>query len=179
MADNPLSAFDKSSMDRASNAFVVPILPYFHCMKKCSPFTPLKDRILHWSFPEPNTGCWLWAGSTNDRYGVINVGGRNRYAHRMAYEQFVGHIEKGLTIDHLCRNPLCVNPRHLEVVTMRENILRSESPSAIASSRNHCPKGHDYTEENTLWYRGYRLCRACRRKNILSYRERLVQHITD
>jgi hypothetical protein len=69
----------------------------------------------------------------------------------------VGPIPEGLTIDHLCKNPGCVRPDHLEAVTMRENIRRGSW-----ASRTHCINGHEYTEENT--YRmpsGYRDCRRC------------------
>lgn len=29
--------------------------------------------------------------------------------------------------------------------------------------KQHCPRKHEYTERNTLCYRGYRYCRTCRR----------------
>ena len=51
--------------------------------------------------------------------------GRGEYAaHRFVYEQTKGPILEGLTIDHLCRVRCCVNPDHLEVVTIQENIQR-------------------------------------------------------
>jgi hypothetical protein len=57
-----------------------------------------------------------------------------------------------MEIDHLCRNPSCSNPNHLEAVTRRENILRGAGPTAL-KARNaaitHCPKGHEYSTENT------------------------------
>jgi hypothetical protein len=73
--------------------------------------------------PEPNTGCWLWTGDAA-RYGRIQIGGIIKAAHRAVYEMAVGPIADGMVIDHLCGEPLCVNPGHLEQVTKAENSRR-------------------------------------------------------
>lgn len=95
-------------------------------------------------------------------------------AHRWAYELVVGPIPVGLTIDHLCRNPACVRPSHLEVVTMLENNLRAPtSVTAINSAKTHCPKGHPYDESNTyLMPSGGRDCRTCINERSARYRAR-------
>lgn len=102
-------------------------------------------------------GCWLWTGARNSRgYGQWAVGGRSRSVHRIAYEALVGPIPDGLTIDHLCRVKTCCNPEHLEAVTGAENSRRH------AATITSCPRGHEYTPENT--YRngaGHRYCREC------------------
>lgn len=64
------------------------------------------------------------------------------YAHRITYTAAKGPIPEGLTIDHLCRKPPCVNPEHLEAVTARVNILRSDNPTAINSRKTMCVRGH-------------------------------------
>ncbi|KKK98629.1 hypothetical protein LCGC14_2640870, partial [marine sediment metagenome] len=70
-------------------------------------------------------GCWGWAGYLcGNGYGYIKINKRKIRAHRFAYTQLVGEIPEGLTIDHLCRNRGCVNPSHLEVTTIGENVLR-------------------------------------------------------
>ena len=127
--------------------------------------------------PEPNTGCWLWFGpamsKTDPRlsYGICG-NGRERYAHRMAYERANGPIPKGLQIDHLCRVPCCVNPAHLEAVTQRENILRGTSASARNAVKTHCIRGHLLEPPNLYWIpnkkngRIDRRCRFCHNRNV-------------
>lgn len=135
---------------------------------------------------EAENGCHEWTAGQNGRgYGVFaygtraNPNGRSNsnmgmvLAHRWAYEYFVGPIPEGLTIDHLCRNRLCCNPAHLEVVTQRENTLRGESVSALAARRTHCPKGHPYSPENTaITLAGARKCVLCNRATSLAAQKR-------
>src|SRR5262245_23051821 len=68
--------------------------------------------------------CWIWHGSVKEHgYGSFN----RTQAHRFAYEAIEGAIPPGLELDHLCLVRNCVRPDHLEVVTRRENILRSDN----------------------------------------------------
>ena len=73
--------------------------------------------------------CWLWQGShLPTGYGRFYYGGSRTpdYAHRFSIEHHSGElIPKGMHTDHLCRNPPCVNPNHLEIVTPRENCHRA------------------------------------------------------
>ncbi len=111
------------------------------------------------------TGCWLWTGDRYENgYGRGWIGkGLSRQAHRAVYLVLVGQVPEGLVLDHLCRTKLCVNPRHLDVVTHRENILRGEGIAAINAVKTHCVHGHEFDEENTRWTRqGWRYCQRCR-----------------
>lgn len=105
------------------------------------------------------SGCWEWQLS-RDRHGYGHTSRNNvvMLAHRALYEEKVGPIPEGLEIDHLCRNPSCVNPEHLEPVTHAENVRRS-----WPATKAHCVNGHEYTPENTYWRSGSgsRDCRAC------------------
>jgi len=118
-----------------------------------------------------SAGCWRWTGARGpDGYGGFWNGEQVIASHRFSYELHVAPIPAGLTIDHLCRNPNCVNPSHLEAVTKGENMMRG-----VARFRHKrkicCPQGHLYTEKNTLWERKserashslMKRCRICRK----------------
>jgi hypothetical protein len=119
-------------------------------------------------FTRDASGCWTWTGGRSGyRYGGIVVSGRQVKAHRLSYELHVGPIPAGLTLDHLCRNTLCVNPAHLEPVTHAENVRRGMSPSAICARKTHCIHGHPFSGENlgSISARGgFRVCLACKRE---------------
>lgn len=71
------------------------------------------------------TPCWIWTGTTSsDGYGKVTIAGRKLYAHRAMYEQEVGTIPLRHDIDHLCGQPSCVRPDHLEAVVHAVNIRR-------------------------------------------------------
>jgi len=108
------------------------------------------------------SGCWLWKGGCDNKgYGRFCVKGKTHLAHRFSYECYNDKIKEGLQIDHLCRNPPCVNPQHLEQVTNRENIRRGRD---WHREKTHCPRGHPYSEENTHVFKaGGRRCKICYR----------------
>ena len=112
------------------------------------------------------SNCWLWTGCLTPRdYGQITIHTVRSFAHRLSYEWTVGPIPDGLVIDHLCRNPPCVNPAHLEPVTQRVNVLRGESLPARYATRTHCINGHEFAGENVrAGTRGDRVCRSCARE---------------
>lgn len=108
-------------------------------------------------------GCWIWKDKPSRLgYGRINIGGRIRFAHRVVYEMFIGKIPDGLVIDHLCRNTRCVNPKHLEPVSQRENLLRGFGVGGTNARKTHCINGHKFDKENThICPNGKRRCRKC------------------
>lgn len=112
-------------------------------------------------------GCWRWIGSISAKgYGRFGLDGRNRLAYGVAYELFVGPIPSGLTLDHVChmtgncaggnqcRHRRCVNPAHLQAVTMGINLQRGWWPAM--RYRTHCVEGHLLEGES-----GNRRCRIC------------------
>lgn len=97
----------------------------------------------------PN-GCWEWQASKNSKgYGQFFFeGNKSGRAHRYSYIFYKGKIPQGNTIDHLCRNRICVNPDHLEAVSNRENVLRGIGISAINSRKKECVRGHKFVGKN-------------------------------
>jgi hypothetical protein len=130
-----------------------------------------KVRIKH--------GCWEWIGAKNQTsYGLIEIHPKTCQAHRISYELVKGPIPEGLQLDHLCRNPSCVNPSHLEAVTCMENIRRGMSgrhhSSRHRQPKTHCLRGHEFTPENTyISPTGQKQCIICRRaRDVARYQKR-------
>ena len=124
---------------------------------------PKINPLIHY-IPEPNSGCWLWMGACNQKgYGQIRQqGGKRQVAHRVIYELLKGPIPERLTLDHLCRMKICVNPNHLEIVTLRENILRGNGIPAQNARKTHCLHGHLFDDKNTVVDpNGHRRCKKC------------------
>lgn len=127
---------------------------------------PLAERIAAKTELDPKTGCLVWQGlrGLTGGYGRISVNNRDRYVHRVAWELANGPVPEGFELDHLCRNRACLNLDHLEVVTRRENVRRGFGLASINALKARCPRGHEYTSENTYVRRNQRHCRACRRR---------------
>lgn len=113
------------------------------------------------------SGCWMWNGCFSKYgYGRFTLGSKldgsfhEVAAHRFSYEEEFGPVPDGLVLDHLCREKACVNPMHLEAVSMAENTRRGLADNA---SKTECLRGHRYDQQNTYFDKsGSRACRACR-----------------
>lgn len=112
-------------------------------------------------------GCWFWLGGlTHNGYGEISVKHHGRLAHRVVYERQVGPVPEGFHLDHLCRNPSCVNPRHLEAVPAAVNIKRG----LLGKLKETCANGHPWIPENWMDNgkgragNGVKRCRICFQK---------------
>lgn len=133
--------------------------------------------------------CWPWKGSkSKDGYGQFTLSGRRgekriRIApYRFIWEHFNGPMPEGLEPDHTCNNRKCCNPEHIEPVTHSENQIRSyrrgrKRPGvdyrAAKSRPTHCPKGHEYTPENTYHTTNSTIyCRECNRAACADYQAR-------
>lgn len=120
---------------------------------------PEEDRF--WEKVDKTETCWIWMAAQTSGYGYF-ASEVERYAHRWSYVHLVGPIPHGLHVDHLCRNKLCVNPDHLEPVTLAENLRRAAAFNALDAT---CKRGHPWNEQNTRRSAsGSRSCRACARQ---------------
>jgi hypothetical protein len=133
---------------------------------------PVAPEVRFFRFVSEDGECWMWTGTKNRGYGQFRLVEGRVYAHRWAYEFFRGPIPDGLTLDHLCRNRACVNPDHLEPVTMRVNLLRCDAVSTQYVGITHCKDGHEFTEANTIRVPKGRSCRACANRRSAEYRAR-------
>lgn len=137
------------------------------------PVEPYASRF--WSKVDKSGDCWIWTSTISNGYGCMNIGGMRPkgaqfMAHRISYTWTVGPIPEGMLLDHLCRNTLCVNPAHLEVVTHIENTMRGFSPFAIKARQLRCKRGHEFTPENTtIRKNGTRWCKECARMRDRQY----------
>ncbi len=128
---------------------------------------------------DENSGCWLWTGHINRSTGYARTTWlrpdrtvHQPIMHRVSYEVFRRPIPDGLSIDHLCSVRHCVNPWHLEPVSPDVNTQRGKSGKGRLR-HSHCINGHEFTEANTLRYRGgWRGCLQCRRKCSRDWRLR-------
>lgn len=114
--------------------------------------------------------CWIWKASTTKQggYGQFSYNGKPVRAHRWLWIQTNGEIPNGLVLDHLCRNRKCVNPDHLEIVTLGENVKRGLAgiENNYQTKKECCPKGHTYSGTDN---RGKRICKICRSANQQKY----------
>jgi hypothetical protein len=113
--------------------------------------------------------CWTWIGASSRGYGSIyskrteDKRQVNVAAHVFSWE-FTNRqpIPNGLELDHACRNPSCVNPRHLRPVTSLVNSLLGVGFIAQNAKKMVCPKGHSLKGDNVRVERyGSRRCKQC------------------
>jgi hypothetical protein len=108
-----------------------------------------------------STRCWIWTGAKRSNYGLFWHEDKVVSAHIFYFKQTGGIIPDGFELDHLCRNPPCINPNHLEPVTSKINVRRGISPAAINAKKTHCKRGHKFTKNNTKISEKGRRCRIC------------------
>lgn len=105
---------------------------------RAEPTVTLSDRLDRHSIPEPNSGCTLWFGATAaDGYGRIHVRGRPVLAHRAAIEVATGLSVGKSCVMHTCDNPACINPDHLRVGSVADNMADRDRKRRQAHGERH------------------------------------------
>lgn len=141
------------------------------------PTATLQERFDASVSIEPNSGCWLWTGRLNSKsYAMLSM------KYKTSKYRLASHISKELGGQprlseshlalHKCDTPQCVNPDHLYWGTHQQN-----ADDKVNRRRHHqhsqtaCARGHEFTEENTLFKdsRNKRICRTCARRRSMNY----------
>lgn len=116
-----------------------------------------------------NGDCLVWGGAqTQSGYGsmLTRPNGWVESTHVLSMFVFNGiAVPSSMTVNHRCENKLCVEPKHLQQASVRENNLYSHSLIAVNASKTHCTEGHPYEGDNLrMSSRGQRICVTCHRR---------------
>lgn len=164
------------TVQRERSVYVTAVRPPSHPCGSIAGMLTQRQLERFWSKVDKSGECWIWTGGRDYKnYGRMRYpGDPTRWigAHRFAYLVTMGSLPD-LVLDHLCSNPPCVNPAHLEPVTQAENLARSERTlSGRLLRRTHFGCGCEITTETILWEGTSRRCRKHRGEYVQSYRRR-------
>jgi hypothetical protein len=101
------------------------------------------------NYVETDTGCWAYQGCCERYgYGILSIsrgdGSKTTYSyklHRVSY-YYHNHTDPvSLVVRHACDNPRCINPTHLSLGTVADNIRdRVERGRTQKGEKHWCSK---------------------------------------
>jgi len=114
------------------------------------------------------SGCWIWKTPQKDGRCQFYDGDRQLSPQTWAYRFFKRRpVPANHILKTTCGDPLCVAPWHLKSVKLERALLKARTASVEAHHAiTHCPHGHQYSEENTYYYKNAlghtaRNCKTC------------------
>ena len=122
----------------------------------------LYDRLVSRIRIDEKTGCWLWTGPVRpskwpqNRYGIMSAKKPNGkwgslHTHRAMMIAVLGPLTREQCVCHRCDIPLCVNPEHLFIGTMGDNIRDSRAKNRHhEAQKTHCERGHPLFGDNLV-----------------------------
>ncbi len=116
---------------------------------------------LHENATYLDNGCIESNINRNAKYPYFKIMNKNIFVHRYLLSLLFS-IEN-LQVNHKCNNSRCINLKHLYVGTQQDNMKDRKEANHYLNHKNttHCPKGHEYSPENTRVYKNRRFCRKC------------------
>lgn len=91
----------------------------FFCSRSCWAKHRFKRKV---EWKEDENGCWICTSHNTGegRYPEMKRDYKTTTVARFLYCEKNGPIEEGGRLIHKCRNPLCINPDHMEVGTQAD-----------------------------------------------------------
>lgn len=133
---------------------------------------PIPQRFLEKCLKQGD--CWIWIGArTSGGYGRFKWKGKTKIASRWLYEYLNGELPKDIYIDHICKNPPCVQQDHLRLATPRQNVMWGNTIVRMNAEKTYCIRGHELLGKNLLIRRdGRRRCQVCEKVSAKRSRQR-------
>jgi HNH endonuclease len=137
-------------------------------------FTPEQlEKIINRIQPQEN-GCWHYPAVTSAKgYAITRIGWpvtKGAFIHRLSWIYYKGDIPENMVLDHLCHDTKtcaggnscvhrrCVNPNHLQLVTLAKN---SQNTSRLLKNKTHCIHGHALENNIYKYGKNRQSCLTC------------------